>query len=432
LTLVVTAPDLRAGQGYVRCGRCANVFNALVNLSDGGIPHNVAIDTAATPAPATARLETPAPIEPPAPVETPRPVTNDDIAMPDIGAMPTFEAEIVEPVIADGELEFHPEKTSVSDIFVNAPHDSSDISSGTFESIVLEGDPSEVLNADSEPLPQALALPPPDPPIEPAPEAVAEPSLEFDLDIDRPASSVEDAADTAATPPPVDDLSAVKLSPPDEQAAASGSSTPRVRVAQPEPVFPDAEAIAERFIERKQTERMHKLMQIGSIVLAVFLAAQLLHQSRRTLAASDIWGKPVRALYGAFNIALAPDWNVAAYDVRQLGAETEPGDATRLIVRASIRNAATRTQPIPLLRLTLQDRYGNAIATRDLQPAEYLPEASRDMTELAADERLDTEIRVVDASRAAIGFEIDACLPTAGGVLVCANDARRRLQAATR
>ncbi|HEY5020636.1 MAG TPA: MJ0042-type zinc finger domain-containing protein, partial [Steroidobacteraceae bacterium] len=33
LTLAVTASDLRMGQGYVRCGRCANVFNALLTLS---------------------------------------------------------------------------------------------------------------------------------------------------------------------------------------------------------------------------------------------------------------------------------------------------------------------------------------------------------------------------------------------------------------
>ena len=36
LPLAVTAADLRAGQGYVRCGRCANVFNALLRLSDRG------------------------------------------------------------------------------------------------------------------------------------------------------------------------------------------------------------------------------------------------------------------------------------------------------------------------------------------------------------------------------------------------------------
>ena len=34
LTLAVTAADLRMGQGYVRCGRCATVFNALLALTD--------------------------------------------------------------------------------------------------------------------------------------------------------------------------------------------------------------------------------------------------------------------------------------------------------------------------------------------------------------------------------------------------------------
>src|SRR6516225_2020243 len=34
LKLVVTAADLRVAQGYVRCGRCSNVFNALAGLSD--------------------------------------------------------------------------------------------------------------------------------------------------------------------------------------------------------------------------------------------------------------------------------------------------------------------------------------------------------------------------------------------------------------
>ncbi len=37
LPLAVTAADLRAGQGYVRCGRCANVFNALLRLSEESV-----------------------------------------------------------------------------------------------------------------------------------------------------------------------------------------------------------------------------------------------------------------------------------------------------------------------------------------------------------------------------------------------------------
>ena len=34
LTLVVTTEDLRVAQGYVRCGRCSSVFNALARLTE--------------------------------------------------------------------------------------------------------------------------------------------------------------------------------------------------------------------------------------------------------------------------------------------------------------------------------------------------------------------------------------------------------------
>src|SRR6202051_2813542 len=36
LTLVVTTEDLRVAQGYVRCGRCSSVFNALARLTEDG------------------------------------------------------------------------------------------------------------------------------------------------------------------------------------------------------------------------------------------------------------------------------------------------------------------------------------------------------------------------------------------------------------
>ena len=65
LTLVVTTVDLRAGQGYVRCGRCANVFNALIALREGE-PGGGASDTAkrrlleTAPKPTSSRRSEPA------------------------------------------------------------------------------------------------------------------------------------------------------------------------------------------------------------------------------------------------------------------------------------------------------------------------------------------------------------------------------------
>ena len=58
LTLAVTADDLRIGQGYVRCGRCANVFNALLALSEEPIERATALPPPAPPPLATVALRT--------------------------------------------------------------------------------------------------------------------------------------------------------------------------------------------------------------------------------------------------------------------------------------------------------------------------------------------------------------------------------------
>ena len=91
-----------------------------------------------------------------------------------------------------------------------------------------------------------------------------------------------------------------------------------------------------------------------------------------------------------------------------------------------MQNDSARVQPLPLLRLTLQDRYGNAVATRDLEPEEYLPRRAAGQRLLEPDQRIDAELHVIDPGKAAIGFEIDACLRSESGAIGCANDVRRR------
>src|SRR5205814_747681 len=46
LTLVVTTEDLRVAQGYVRCGRCSSVFNALARLTEEGQVSEESVETA--------------------------------------------------------------------------------------------------------------------------------------------------------------------------------------------------------------------------------------------------------------------------------------------------------------------------------------------------------------------------------------------------
>jgi hypothetical protein len=64
--------------------------------------------------------------------------------------------------------------------------------------------------------------------------------------------------------------------------------------------------------------------------------------------------------------------------------------------------------------VTLQDRFGNRIAARDVPPRDYLPSSVAPGLLLAAGSRVDATLVFVDPGPQAVGFEIDACLPLAG------------------
>ncbi|MGH8308307.1 MAG: MJ0042-type zinc finger domain-containing protein, partial [Steroidobacteraceae bacterium] len=114
MTLVVTAGDLRIGQGYVRCGRCSNVFNALVGLSE----ERQAALIGQAPAPGPSAEGEPIALE--APLDAPE--NGDADAVP------------------DSALEFNADSTELSEVFVEPRPGPHDIASGTFETIVLEAD----------------------------------------------------------------------------------------------------------------------------------------------------------------------------------------------------------------------------------------------------------------------------------------------------
>ena len=55
-------------------------------------------------------------------------------------------------------------------------------------------------------------------------------------------------------------------------------------------------------------------------------------------------------------------------------------------------------------------------------PREYLPPRAAELRLLEPDQRIDAELHVIDPGKAAVGFEIDACLRAENGTVGCAND----------
>jgi predicted Zn finger-like uncharacterized protein len=155
--------------------------------------------------------------------------------------------------------------------------------------------------------------------------------------------------------------------------------------------------------------------------LAFLLAIQMIHHARATLARHPSLGPPLVALYRALGLPLQPDWNLHAYEVRQWGVASDPSSPGTLRVRASIKNLAEYAQPYPMLKLVLEDRWGEQVRAREFGPDEYLDPATAPDRLLAPAQQTNATIAIVDPGPDAEGFRFDVCLRGAHGP-VCAGD----------
>ncbi len=162
----------------------------------------------------------------------------------------------------------------------------------------------------------------------------------------------------------------------------------------------------------------------AGVLLALLLGVQLIHQNREWLVANTALAGTLRSVYAQLGSPLPVPADLGAYQLRQWGVTGDPDFSGTLHVRASILNTATDFQPYPLLRVTLADRFGHKIGTREFAAREYLGKATTGL--LAPGERADATINILDPGKDAEGFEIDVCLRAGDQRITCANDLAAR------
>lgn len=177
----------------------------------------------------------------------------------------------------------------------------------------------------------------------------------------------------------------------------------------PDPAVAQAQQPETAFELEPEQPRASALWAVGTVLLGLLLALQIVNQQRNVIATLPSIGGALRTAYRALGIELAPAWDVHAYEARQLGATVTDTNPPKITVRASIANLAPRAQPLPLLRVTLQDRFGRALAARDVSPRDYMPSVPSPPL-LAAGARVDARVTFISPGRRAVGFVIDACL----------------------
>lgn len=165
----------------------------------------------------------------------------------------------------------------------------------------------------------------------------------------------------------------------------------------------------------------------AACLLALALVAQIVHHMRAQLVLNPHVGPALERIYGALGIDAEPDWDVTRYEIvrRPEMAAADPGrgdvpGTLRLV--AFFANGAEHPQPYPLLRVTIEDRWGGAVARREFEPHEYLNDG-RAPDLLPPGERTRAELVLVDPGVESVGYTLDLCLRE-DGALRCANDAR--------
>jgi predicted Zn finger-like uncharacterized protein len=386
----LSAEVLRAAGGQVRCGRCGEIFNALARLAEDA----AAFDTGESAYELEERADS-----------------------------------ILESVVA--------EQTPLA-----SPDGDEDEEAGEYGNIEIAQLQVLDFNQDSF-IDESVE----DTPVGPAePDSYPDAALEFTLppgELDR--IFVESSVGLM---PPFHPLESIELDQdPALQAFAAPEMPPHPAAAhlEAEELLPDIEVISDdRFLDDRPLAvrpLLSPAVELGSIDLSdapkrpagsvalwlsaaiaasLLLLGQLVHHNREILTARGPLAPLFRALYEKLGSPLRGAPNLAAFQLRQWGVTGEATSDPTLRVRASILNTTSQLQPFPLLRVTLANRYGTHLGTRDFAPSEYLGKSIARL--LSPGEQVDAVLNILDPGKDAEGFEIDVCLPGGEKKMVCAND----------
>jgi predicted Zn finger-like uncharacterized protein len=379
----VTASILKMGHGQVRCGKCRTQFDALESIQDEEAS-NVAAEESSTSTQSEVietTNETQSGVAPAKVAPEPMPRADEDM---------DFDDAVEIELSADGELE------QIEDTMIVVEGRQESIDADEFASLGNSLDDSVADASDDASDSEVIDLSQ-----FAEADAAITPSENDDSDHygsvsdDQDAASLQSDAFNTSTEAPSRRKRRNWL----RRSLASNSDDHFI-----------AAELAALTVHKPRPASRTRLWAIASVALVLTWLVQIVHHHRDDLVRNAGMGSVVTRVYHALGLTLTPRWDLAAYELQQWGIVSDPKAPDTLRVRASVTNRAQFSQPYPLIRLELQDRWGAPVAMRVFDTEDYLPEKSNANRLLAPKQRANAEIVIADPGADAVGFQIHACL----------------------
>jgi len=204
--------------------------------------------------------------------------------------------------------------------------------------------------------------------------------------IEQPGSEAQDEATGLESsdwpPPPIDDEWEAGVSDTEQEADEA--------FAQQSAVEEGGASESVLALERGRP-RQRRLWGLVVGLASLALAAQIVYAQRDSLG--RMFGLP----------RSEPMLHQYAISGATLNAARQPG---ALVLKGALVNQGSRSQPFPLIRVTLTNRYGDTVGARILSPRQY---GAGQKTLLQAHQHFMFHVKLADPGSSAVGFSLVLC-----------------------
>jgi len=387
-TFQVTAAQLKAANGDVRCGQCLTVFNALDNLSeiepdktdnpastsDAELESNTTTGDASTSIDKNLEeffgdLFEDSPDESfNKPITYANPEASDkDQPRPDGGFFYGANEATIEKI-----LEENPESATNTHPESNAE--------ASFETYTETND-------EPEPL---------EPPVETANELEAD---ELSTDFDWKTEQTDTDTNSKITAPEDNNLENTN---PEDSSPENKTETTQITNV-PSVFLDELEAAKAQHLKPPSTQWV-----VGSIVLMLVFVLQAIYFSRDSLAKNPTYLPALTSACDLLGCEINIEFDTKLIEIIGRDVRTHPTSKKALIAGTTLINNASYAQPYPLLTLTFSDITGTKLAQRRFTPREYLRSGTDIAAGMPSELPIQVELHLVDPGKKAVNFEFIA------------------------